>query len=287
MRAQEFITEQADYVHPSIFLAVKRAQETGGKVVRSAGGYFKVVPQNAPGEEFEIDPTAPQRKRDLEQAAEAKRAEIKKNLTIYVHGDDNERYDALKAYNRGKRDLTQILKDIRAVVNYKPVSKEPVTEAFVLTPILLKWAQGQAVKFLRQQITAKGQGVIADNQTLRYVDQSIANALGQQDREVGSILTAYVINLIQSGNPLDAALKTGLGLAKEMAMQSDTVQGFKSQAMDYLRQLEPMADQWEATLSRRTQAPAPIGQAGQQDQLEPIDGEQDPLQQYIQPSTAT
>jgi hypothetical protein len=287
MRAQEFITEQADYVHPSIFLAVKRAQETGGKVVRSVGGYFKVVPQNAPGEEYEIDPTAPQRKRDLEQAAEAKRAEIKKNLTIYVHGDDNERYDALKAYNRGKRDLTQILKDIRAVVNYKPVSKEPVTEAFVLTPILLKWAQGQAVKFLRQQITAKGQGVIADNQTLRYVDQSIANALGQQDREVGSILTAYVINLIQSGNPLEAALKTGLGLAKEMAMQSDTVQGFKSQAMDYLRQLEPMADQWEAVLSRRTQAPAPVGQAGQQDQLEPIDGEQDPLQQYIQPGTAT
>lgn len=287
MRAQEFITEQADYVHPSIFLAVKRAQETGGKVVRSAGGYFKVVPQNAPGEEYEIDPTAPQRKRDLEQAAEAKRAEIKKNLTIYVHGDDNERYDALKAYNRGKRDLTQILKDIRAVVNYKPVSKEPVTEAFVLTPILLKWAQGQAVKFLRQQITAKGQGVIADNQTLRYVDQSIANALGQQDREVGSILTAYVMNLIQSGNPLEAALKTGLGLAKEMAMQSDTVQGFKSQAMDYLRQLEPMADQWEAVLSRRTQAPAPVGQAGQQDQLEPIDGEQDPLQQYIQPGTAT
>ena len=286
MRAQEFITEQADYVHPSIFLAVKRAQETGGKVVRSAGGYFKVVPQNAPGEEYEIDPTAPQRKRDLEQAAEAKRAEIKKNLTIYVHGDDNERYNALKAYNRGKRDLTQILKDIRAVVNYKPVSKEPVTEAFVLTPILLKWAQGQAVKFLRQQITAKGQGVIADNQTLRYVDQSIANALGQQDREVGSILTAYVINLIQSGNPLEAALKTGLGLAKEMAMQSDTVQGFKSQAMDYLRQLEPMADQWEAVLSRRTQAPAPVGQAGQ-DQLEPIDGEQDPLQQYIQPGTAT
>lgn len=287
MRAQEFITEQADYVHPSIFLAVKRAQETGGKVVRSAGGYFKVVPQNAPGEEYEIDPTAPQRKRDLEQAAEAKRAEIKKNLTIYVHGDDNERYDALKAYNRGKRDLTQILKDIRAVVNYKPVSKEPVTEAFVLTPILLKWAQGQAVKFLRQQITAKGQGVIADNQTLRYVDQSIANALGQQDREVGSILTAYVMNLIQSGNPLEAALKTGLGLAKEMAVQSDTVQGFKSQAMDYLRQLEPMADQWEAVLSRRTQAPAPVGQAGQQDQLEPIDGEQDPLQQYIQPGTAT
>ena len=287
MRAQEFITEEADYVHPSIFLAVKRAQETGGKVVRSAGGYFKVVPQNAPGEEYEIDPTAPQRKRDLEQAAEAKRAEIKKNLTIYVHGDDNERYNALKAYNRGKRDLTQILKDIRAVVNYKPVSKEPVTEAFVLTPILLKWAQGQAVKFLRQQITAKGQGVIADNQTLRYVDQSIANALGQQDREVGSILTAYVINLIQSGNPLEAALKTGLGLAKEMAMQSDTVQGFKSQAMDYLRQLEPMADQWEAVLSRRTQAPAPVGQAGQQDQLEPIDGEQDPLQQYIQPGTAT
>ena len=287
MRAQEFITEQADYVHPSIFLAVKRAQETGGKVVRSVGGYFKVVPQNAPGEEYEIDPTAPQRKRDLEQAAEAKRAEIKKNLTIYVHGDDNERYDALKAYNRGKRDLTQILKDIRGVVNYKPVSKEPVTEAFVLTPILLKWAQGQAVKFLRQQITAKGQGVIADNQTLRYVDQSIANALGQQDREVGSILTAYVINLIQSGNPLEAALKTGLGLAKEMAMQSDTVQGFKSQAMDYLRQLEPMADQWEAVLSRRTQAPAPVGQAGQQDQLEPIDGEQDPLQQYIQPGTAT
>lgn len=287
MRAQEFITEQADYVHPSIFLAVKRAQETGGKVVRSVGGYFKVVPQNAPGEEYEIDPTAPQRKRDLEQAAEAKRAEIKKNLTIYVHGDDNERYNALKAYNRGKRDLTQILKDIRAVVNYKPVSKEPVTEAFVLTPILLKWAQGQAVKFLRQQITAKGQGVIADNQTLRYVDQSIANALGQQDREVGSILTAYVINLIQSGNPLEAALKTGLGLAKEMAMQSDTVQGFKSQAMDYLRQLEPMADQWEAVLSRRTQAPAPVGQAGQQDQLEPIDGEQDPLQQYIQPGTAT
>lgn len=287
MRAQEFITEQADYVHPSIFLAVKRAQETGGKVVRSVGGYFKVVPQNAPGEEYEIDPTAPQRKRDLEQAAEAKRAEIKKNLTIYVHGDDNERYDALKAYNRGKRDLTQILKDIRAVVNYKPVSKEPVTEAFVLTPILLKWAQGQAVKFLRQQITAKGKDVIADHQTLRYVDQSIANALGQQDREVGSILTAYVINLIQSGNPLEAALKTGLGLAKEMAMQSDTVQGFKSQAMDYLRQLEPMADQWEAVLSRRTQAPAPVGQAGQQDQLEPIDGEQDPLQQYIQPGTAT
>ena len=287
MRAQEFITEEADYVHPSIFLAVKRARETGGKVVRSAGGYFKVVPQDAPGEEYEIDPTAPQRKRDLEQAAEAKRAEIKKNLTIYVHGDDNERYNALKAYNRGKRDLTQILKDIRAVVNYKPVSKEPVTEAFVLTPILLKWAQGQAVKFLRQQITAKGQGVIADNQTLRYVDQSIANALGQQDREVGSILTAYVMNLIQSGNPLEAALKTGLGLAKEMAMQSDTVQGFKSQAMDYLRQLEPMADQWEAVLSRRTQAPAPVGQAGQQDQLEPIDGEQDPLQQYIQPGTAT
>ena len=56
MRAREFVIEQADYVHPSIFLAVKRARETGGKVVRSAGGYFKVVPQDAPGEEYEIDP---------------------------------------------------------------------------------------------------------------------------------------------------------------------------------------------------------------------------------------
>lgn len=282
MRAQEFITEQADYVHPSIFLAVKRAQETGGKVVRSAGGYFKVVPQNAPGEEYEIDPTAPQRKRDLEQAAEAKRAEIKKNLTIYVHGDDDERYDALKAYNRGKRDLTQILKDIRAVVNYRPKSGQPITEDFILTPILLNWAKKQAIGYLRKHMAEKGKSYVAGSETLTKVDQSIAGALGQQDKEIGSILTAYVMALIETGSPIEAAIRTGTGIAKEMVMQSDTVQGFKAQAFNYLKQLEPMADQWEALLSRRQQAPAPVGQAGQ-DQLEPIDGEDDPLDAYINP----
>ena len=160
--------------------------------------------------------------------------------------------------------------------------QQPITEDFILTPILLNWAKKKAISWLRNHMAEKGRGYVAGNETLTKVDQSIASALGQQDKAVGSILTAYVMALIETGSPIDAAIKTGTGIAKEMIMQSDTVQGFKAQALAQLGQLEPLADQWEALISRRQQTPAPIGQAGEEP-LEPIDQQDDPLDSYINP----
>ncbi|NBR62492.1 MAG: hypothetical protein EBT86_12855 [Actinobacteria bacterium] len=162
---------------------------------------------------------------------------------------------------------------------YEFTNRQPVNEAFALTPFIVKWATGQALGWLKKQVAEKGRKTIADTQQLAAVDQSIAQALGQQDKEVGSILTAYVMHLIDKGDPVDAAIKTGIGIAREMVMQSDTVQGFKAQAFNTLRQLEPMADQWEALFTTRQQQPAPV-QDLSQTQLEPIEPE-DPLQPYI------
>lgn len=288
MRAQEFVIEQADYVHPSIFLAVKRARETGGKVVRSAGGYFKVVPQDAPGEEYEIDPTAPQRKRDLEQAAEAKRAEIKKNLTIYVHGDDNERYNALKAYNRGKRDLTQILKDIRAVVNYRPKTaqvseSQQLNEALVAT-MLGGWLAGRALSWLKSKITKTASSSIEqkikENDLLDYIDRNLAAVLGSHKGAIGSVLTSFAMHLIASrAQPAEAALATVLSIANKYVKEYTGVATAQSVAsnvgnsivkgqadwstiMQQLRRMEPVVDryldQWQDLTDVDSREPAPI-----------------------------
>lgn len=309
MRAQEFITEEADYVHPSIFLAVKRAQETGGKVVRSAGGYFKVVPQNAPGEEYEIDPTAPQRKRDLEQAAEAKRAEIKKNLTIYVHGDDNERYNALKAYNRGKRDLTQILKDIRAVVNYRPktaqVSESEQLNEALLATMLTGWLAGRALNWLKSKITKTAASSIdqkiKENELLDYIDRNLAAVLGSHKGAIGSVLTSFAMHLIGSrGQPAEAALATVLSIANKYVKEytgvataqsvankigSSVVKGEAdwSTIMNQLRRMEPIVDRymdhWQDLTDPDSRPAAPISQLNPQTVAQAP--EEDPLASYI------
>jgi hypothetical protein len=308
MRAREFVIEQADYVHPSIFLAVKRARETGGKVVRSAGGYFKVVPQDAPGEEYEIDPTAPQRKRDLEQAAEAKRAEIKKNLTIYVHGDDNERYDALKAYNRGKRDLTQILKDIRAVVNYRPktaqVSESQQLNEALLATMLGGWLAGRALNWLKSKITKTASSSIEqkikENDLLDYIDRHLAAVLGSHKGAIGSVLTSFAMHLIASrAQPVEAALATVLSIANKYVKEYTGVATAQSVAsnvgnsivkgqadwstiMQQLRRMEPVVDrlldQLQGLTDVASREPAPIVH-----QTPPVASAQndDPLAAYI------
>lgn len=311
MRAREFIIENADYVHPSIFLAVKRAQETGGKVVRSAGGYFKVVSQDAPGEEYEIDPTAPERKRKLEQAAQAKRAEIQKNLSIHVDNDDDGiRYDALRAYNRGKRDLTQILKDIRAVVNYR-VKTGQVTESEQLNEALLAtmlggWLAGRALSWLKSKITKTASSSIEEkvkeNDLLDYIDRNLAAALGSHKGAIGSVLTSFAMHLISSrGQPAEAALATVLAIANKYVKEYTGVATAQSVAsnvgnsvvkgqadwstiMQQLRRMEPVVDRyldtWQDLTDTDSTQPAPISHHVPSAQVTPAQNS-DPLAAYI------
>lgn len=91
-----------------------------------------------------------------------------------------------------------------------------------VAPMLLfsGWLRQKAMSWIKDQIAQAVKGQIVAKDQLAQADQAIAAALGAEDKEMGSTLTAFVMSLIQTGNPVQAAIQTGVAAAKEYAMKA-------------------------------------------------------------------
>jgi hypothetical protein len=120
-----------------------------------------------------------------------------------------------------------------------------------VAPMLLfgNWLRQKATAWIKDQIAQAVKGQIVAKDAWTQADQAVAAALGQEDKEIGSTMTAYIMSLIQGGNPIQAAIQMGVGAAKEYAMKASgaqdaidqTKQAVTGQAVQALAQVAPGA----------------------------------------------
>jgi hypothetical protein len=119
MRAKEFVTEGNIQVWPSITDAYKAAQRTNGKVVRSEGGYFKVVNLDAPGQALRPAPEPPDL-RDLRKNLKLKLNKLEKEIDSIYSKQPRD----WKTINQMSRAAAELRNKIRRKVEVEPVVEE-------------------------------------------------------------------------------------------------------------------------------------------------------------------
>lgn len=119
MRAQEFISESDVRVWPGITDAYKAAQRTGKKVVRSEGGYFKVVDLDAPGQALRPVPEPPET-RDLRNNLKLKLNKLEKEIDLIYSKNPRD----WQTINQMRRVATELRNKIRRKVEVEPVAEE-------------------------------------------------------------------------------------------------------------------------------------------------------------------
>ena len=119
MRAQEFISERYTHVWPDIINAYKAAQRLGGKVVRSQGGYFKVVSLDAPGQA--LRPIAePPEHRDLRKNLKLDLEKLEKEIDVVYSKQPRD----WKTINQMHKVATDLRNKIKRKVAIEPVAEE-------------------------------------------------------------------------------------------------------------------------------------------------------------------
>jgi hypothetical protein len=119
MRAVEFVTEGDVQVWPSITDAYKAAQRTGKKVVRSEGGYFKVVDLDAPGQALR-PVSEPPELLDLRKNLKLKLDKLEQEIDLISSRTPRD----WQTINQMRRDATELRNKIRRKVEVGPVAED-------------------------------------------------------------------------------------------------------------------------------------------------------------------
>lgn len=150
--------------------------------------------------------------------------------------------------------------------------------------LLAQWLKGKASGWINDQTSQAAKGQVVDKAALAQVDQEMKTTLGAEDEQIGSTITAFIMSLVQGGNPLQTAIEMGKAAAREYAMaatgataaaQGAVTQGVTSalapakppaaapgaqqqnqnqMSAEELTKLaatiEPLADKWEAEVAK-------------------------------------
>jgi hypothetical protein len=128
---------------------------------------------------------------------------------------------------------------------------EYLTEGIAMIA-LYTWLSSQAWPFIKKELRKNGPKLVKKYDLLKTIDARLASSLGRGNEAAGTVLTAYVMSLLDAGTPLEAAINIGKMAATDLTaltvasavtkMGKDTLE--KQQAakvMDKIKDLEPQA----------------------------------------------
>lgn len=101
------------------------------------------------------------------------------------------------------------------------------------------------------QAAVKGLLPAAEQNTLKQIDQTVAEELGPEDNSIGSVVSMLVWNVVLGGTPLNAAILTVrelVGKQVQQGVQTAVTDYLINRHMRTLAQAEPWADRAEDTI---------------------------------------
>lgn len=129
---------------------------------------------------------------------------------------------------------------------------------------LATWLGSQAWSYFKKELRKRGPGLVKKYPLLQTIDQRLAQTLGRAHEAQGAVLTAYVMSLIDSGSPVEAAINLGKMAATDLAAmqvantvkrQGETTlaQQQHDKIIDKMQALEPQAVALNQTIQQSYQ----------------------------------
>ncbi len=228
----QLVTESADHVYTSVKFAYDDAQRLGKKVVRSAGGYFKLADKDAPGASYVPNTDYLKKQRELVKAIEAIDQEITRQFNDPMEVKRQELASRISDFNspEGKKSWIDGLRKLWGEYHSNPERKTLESQKSALQKELNSFKRTEK-PYIEIAEEAAGVGVVANKKQARDPRYSMSLTKDIRPGEVERQLKKmHLADNVQKLSEQISALKEKWSAKYKQSINCNNPKGFSQRA---------------------------------------------------------